>query len=174
MSLFCVVLVGPLMSPFAVDIAEKNIINNIEISIDVLTIWHLKKLIWKQIQYDLAGISPAILTLWKVKGLSEGNRKWEILESLTPKLISNKNLEVRSCSQLQSLKKLFQKKRSRDDSDEIGEGQESKKVKLQQVKENIDKLCWNHFYIKSSSANNYAVLQKQTNEKKITFMEDSM
>ncbi|CAG8624233.1 4022_t:CDS:2, partial [Scutellospora calospora] len=40
-----------------------------------------------------------------------------------------------------------------------------------QVKENIDKLCLGHFYIKSSSANNYAVLhlkQKQTNEKKIT------
>ncbi|RHZ58596.1 hypothetical protein Glove_372g93 [Diversispora epigaea] len=42
--------------------------------------------------------------------------------------------------------------------------------KKRQVKEGIDKLCVDHFYIKSSSANNYAALlmQKQTNEKKIT------
>ncbi|CAG8556996.1 5414_t:CDS:2 [Paraglomus brasilianum] len=39
-----------------------------------------------------------------------------------------------------------------------------------QVKENLDKMCADHFYIKSSSANNQSVLhlrQKQTNEKKI-------
>ncbi|CAG8672831.1 5088_t:CDS:2, partial [Acaulospora colombiana] len=39
-----------------------------------------------------------------------------------------------------------------------------------QVKRNLDKMCADHFYIKSSSANNQAVLhlrQKQTNEKKI-------
>ncbi|CAG8769253.1 9993_t:CDS:2, partial [Acaulospora colombiana] len=38
------------------------------------------------------------------------------------------------------------------------------------VKENLDKMFADHFYIKSSSANNHAVLhlrQKQTNEKKI-------
>ncbi|CAG8829011.1 2013_t:CDS:2, partial [Dentiscutata erythropus] len=41
----------------------------------------------------------------------------------------------------------------------------------QKIKGDIDKMCWGHFYIKSSSANNHAVLhlkQKQTNEKKIT------
>ncbi|RIB14433.1 hypothetical protein C2G38_1656486 [Gigaspora rosea] len=54
-----------------------------------------------------------------------------------------------------------------DDCNDTGINPEKKR----QVKENIDKLCWNHFYIKSSSANNHAVLhlkQKQTNEKKIT------
>ncbi|RHZ66308.1 hypothetical protein Glove_308g2 [Diversispora epigaea] len=41
----------------------------------------------------------------------------------------------------------------------------------QEIKGDIDKMCVGHFYIKSSSANNHAVLhlkQKQTNEKKIT------
>ncbi|CAG8660646.1 1384_t:CDS:1, partial [Diversispora eburnea] len=41
----------------------------------------------------------------------------------------------------------------------------------QKIKGDIDRMCWGHFYIKSSSANNHAVLhlkQKQTNEKKIT------
>ncbi|RIB06860.1 hypothetical protein C2G38_2046468 [Gigaspora rosea] len=54
-----------------------------------------------------------------------------------------------------------------DDCNNTGIDPETRRL----VKENIDKLCWDHFYIKSSSANNQAVLhlkQKQTNEKKIT------
>ncbi|CAG8699468.1 3244_t:CDS:2, partial [Acaulospora morrowiae] len=53
-----------------------------------------------------------------------------------------------------------------DDSSNTGI---SLKEKIQ-VKRNLDKMCSEHFYIKSSSANNQTVLhlrQKQTNEKKI-------
>ncbi|RHZ84084.1 hypothetical protein Glove_85g77 [Diversispora epigaea] len=49
-----------------------------------------------------------------------------------------------------------------------GTGADSERKR--QVKEDIDRLCLNHYYIKSSSANNHTVLhfmQKQTSEKKI-------
>ncbi|CAG8434875.1 766_t:CDS:2 [Diversispora eburnea] len=38
-------------------------------------------LIWKRKQHVFAHIDPDQLMLWKVEGLSEGNRKWEILET---------------------------------------------------------------------------------------------
>ncbi|CAG8604281.1 4927_t:CDS:2, partial [Dentiscutata heterogama] len=101
------------------------------------------KLIWKQIQYDLAGISPATLTLWKVE-VSEGNRKWEILEKSHTeidikqefggeKLFSTTKFKETFPGKLpdnvvHSKKCIYRSgKRSRDDSDEKGEGQESKK-----------------------------------------------
>ncbi|CAG8762263.1 4146_t:CDS:2, partial [Gigaspora rosea] len=136
----------PLTSPFAVDIAEKNIIDNIEISIDVLTVWHLKRLISKQNQYDLADINPATLTLWKVEGLNEGNRKWEILEKKAyteidikqefggEKLVSTMKFKEAFPFKLpdNTVHIIVQlpRKRNLDDSDEKGGGQESKKVKL--------------------------------------------
>ncbi|CAG8559834.1 42296_t:CDS:2 [Gigaspora margarita] len=146
MSLFCIVLVDPLTGPFAVDIAEKNLVDCHEISIDNLTIWHLKKLIWKQNQYDLADINPATLTLWKVEGLNERNRKWEIFEKKShteidikqefggEKLFSTMKFKeafpVKLPDNTIHIIVQLPRKRNRDDSDEKGEGQESKKVKL--------------------------------------------
>ncbi|RIB24120.1 hypothetical protein C2G38_2032125 [Gigaspora rosea] len=146
MSLFCIVLVDPLTSPFAVDIAEKNLIDNIEISIDNLTIGHLKKLIWKRKQRALVDIKPNQLTLWKVEGLNEGNRKWEILEKKVhteidikqefggEKLFSTVKFKEAFPEKLPDnvVHVIVQlpRKRSHDDSEEKGIGQESKKVKL--------------------------------------------
>ncbi|CAG8834424.1 11663_t:CDS:2, partial [Gigaspora margarita] len=91
MSLFCIVLADPLTSPFPVDIAEKNFVDCFEISIDNLTIGHLKK-------------------------LSQSNFR------IIPFILSYK-CQLKNCAYQLG-------KRSRNDSDEKGEGQESKKAKL--------------------------------------------
>ncbi|CAG8593909.1 20149_t:CDS:2, partial [Racocetra fulgida] len=127
--------------PFPVDIAEKNFIDCLEISIDNLTVGHLKKLIWKQNQYDLADINPATLTLWKVEGLNEGNRKWEILEKKAYTEIDIKQeFGGEKLFSTMKFKEAFPVKlpdntvhiivQLPNDSDEKGEGQESKKAKL--------------------------------------------
>ncbi|CAG8715084.1 6092_t:CDS:2, partial [Racocetra fulgida] len=116
--------------PFAADIAEKNHIDNIEISIDDLTVWHLKKLIWKQKQRTLADIDPDQLTLWK----------WEILENSHLEIDIKKEFEGVKLFSTMKFKEAFPGKlpdnvvhvivQLPNDSDEKSEGQESKKVKL--------------------------------------------
>ncbi|CAG8737437.1 10074_t:CDS:2, partial [Racocetra persica] len=152
MSLFCIVLVDPLTSPFAVDIAEKNIIGNIEISIDVLTVWHLKMLIWNRKQRALTDIDPDQLTLWKVEGLNEGNRKWKILEKPHAEIDIKQEFGGEKLFSTMRFKEAFPgklpdnvvhvivqlpRKRNRDDSDEKDGGQESKKVKLVEIASKI-------------------------------------
>ncbi|KAF0541712.1 hypothetical protein F8M41_005199 [Gigaspora margarita] len=73
---------------------------------------------------------------------------------------------IKFCRSLDALYFIVDQMNALDDCNNTG----INLVQKRNIKENVDKLCWDHFYIKSFSTNNHAVLylkQKQTNEKKI-------
>ncbi|GET52487.1 hypothetical protein GLOIN_2v1805244 [Rhizophagus irregularis DAOM 181602=DAOM 197198] len=82
MSLFCVVLTHPLPEPFPVNISKENWISEYEtISKEKLTFGHLKMMILREVKSNPVYMNVhGVKSLWKVKGLAEGNNKWTNLE----------------------------------------------------------------------------------------------
>ncbi|CAG8474827.1 11486_t:CDS:2 [Ambispora gerdemannii] len=90
---------------FPVDIAEKNITDNLEISIDNFTIGYLKKLIWRNKQDSFEKVEPRY---GRLKISAKKMRSGEYLKrSLILKLTVNKNSEVRIRSQLRKFREVF-------------------------------------------------------------------
>ncbi|CAG8664984.1 2659_t:CDS:2 [Funneliformis mosseae] len=84
MRLFFVVLAKPLGQSSAVHITEENnTIGGKTFHENELTIFELKKLIWKELYGGEVGSNRVNQwTLWKVKDLIEGDEKWKALEDI--------------------------------------------------------------------------------------------
>src|SRR6266498_511290 len=93
MSLFCVVLVHPLLEPFPVDISDQNTINDFIIHKDQLTIGHLKSLIIKRMTKENPAYGNTVKTLWKVEELVEDSKKWKELEEIVKEINDEQKLE---------------------------------------------------------------------------------
>src|SRR5437016_4138089 len=83
MRLFFVVLAKPLGESSAVHITkENNVIGDKTFREDELTVFELKKLIWKELNGNEKGSNEANRwTLWKVENFIEGDKKWVALEN---------------------------------------------------------------------------------------------
>jgi hypothetical protein len=86
--LYCFILGNTLSDIFPITISELTRVNGADIPFKDFTIGYLKDYIIEK--KELA----VILNIWKVKDVTEGSEKWNILEENSiPKLILNKNLE---------------------------------------------------------------------------------